>query len=137
MSGADVGRRWVAACEAAGVEAWAPGMSGTIDGHRKVRVSALGEVSVAFFVKASRRANVVGRADFEATPNLSDGATKGAALGIVRRAWGIANACTTGGERWGVVAHTPTGTRHLGPWCDSEAEALVASMWTLAEGGER
>ena len=63
--------------------------------------------------------------------DLSDGATKGAALEVVRERWGDPALCCvmdTDGAGWWAVGRWEDGLALRGRWASTEAEALVAAL---------
>jgi len=113
---------------------WMPGMVGTLDGERHVL-----DVELGFYVEGARGPEWHVAADTDWTLDLSDPATRGCILALVREAWGdptlvtYHHEWTDGEEGWAVLCdHSVDGMPT--DLYDDEGEALVAVL--EAAGGE-
>lgn len=121
----DLGRRWVASCKRAGVSPWAPGML-VGNGFRVLWAYPNG------LAVAPESGGLSSRIYYPVSgplwwPDLTDDATLGAAMGILRRAWGGALAVSACDTTALVTVWHPSGKRAL---FDAPAlgEAITAAM---------
>lgn len=110
---------------------WMPGMRATLSSGLVVRLGDHDEGSLWFAILAGGATCTVDvrHPSYTVAPDLTDPATRGCLLALVREAWGDPRASTNaspyGDGRWAVV---DSKALRFYAWGTSEAEALVAAL---------